>query len=82
MAYLTLNDTTTKNDQDWKQKRGYTPWIVLTVVLLGLAAFYAEEIHGGNIVGGSSPRDANTTTSPKDKLELNLKCNPSKQNEY
>ena len=82
MAYLTLNDTTTKNDQDWKQKRGYTPWIVLTVVLLGLAAFYAGEIRGGNTSGGSSPRDANTTTSPKDKLELNLKFNPSKQNEY
>ena len=42
MDETTALTTTTTNDQGLKRKkRGSTPWIVLTVVLLGLAAFYS-----------------------------------------
>ena len=52
MENTALNDTTTK-DQDWKQKKGYVPLIVLTAVLLGLA-FCAGQSRGTSLAVGSS----------------------------
>ena len=45
-----LNGTTIK-DQAWKEKKGVGPWIMVAVLLLGLAAFYAGQMSGS----GSSP---------------------------
>ena len=56
--------TTTKDQDDWKQKKGYTPLIVLTTVLLGLA-FYAGQSRGSNVAGGTT-RGATATASLTD----------------
>ena len=48
-------------EQDWKQKKGYTPLIVLTTVLLVLA-FYAGQSRGSNVAGGTT-RGATATAS-------------------
>jgi len=53
--------TTTKDQEDWKQKKGYTPLIVLTTVLLVLA-FYAGQSRGSNVAGGTT-RGATATAS-------------------
>ena len=65
-ALTSTTTTAAANDRGWKQKRGYTPWIVLTVVLLGLATFYY----------------AGPSRGSTDELDVNLKCNPTEQNEY
>ena len=48
-----LNGTTIK-DQAWKEKKGFGPLIMVAVLLLGLAAFYAGQISGSStvVVGG------------------------------
>ena len=59
-----LNGTTTK-DQEWKQKKGYTPLIVLTALLLG-CGFYAGQIHGARTslaVGSGTTRGGATTAA-------------------
>ena len=53
--------TTTKDQEDWKQKKGYTSLIVLTAVLLVLA-FYAGQSRGSNVAGGTT-RGATATAS-------------------
>ena len=60
MENTTLNGTTTK-EQDWKQKKGYTPLIVLITILLG-TAFYAGQICGTSVAGGSGTGEMGTTT--------------------
>ena len=60
MENTTLNGTTTKK-QDWKQKKGYAPLIVLVTILLG-TAFYAGQICGTSAAGGSGTGEMGTTT--------------------
>ena len=60
-----LNGTTTSKDQEWKQKKGYTPLIVLTALLLG-CGFYAGQIHGARTslaVGSGTTRGGATTAA-------------------
>ena len=47
MENTALNDATTK-DQDWKQKKGYAPLIVLIALLFG-TAFCAGQIRGTSL---------------------------------
>ena len=61
MENTALNDTTTK-DQDWKQKKGYVPLIVLTAVLLGLA-FCAGQSRGTSLAVGSGTTRGGTTAT-------------------
>ena len=58
-----LNGTTTSKDQEWKQKKGYTPLIVLTALLLG-CGFYAGQIHGArtSLAVGSGTTHGGATT--------------------
>ena len=82
---LTTTTTTTAaaNDPAWKQKRRYTPWIVLTVVLLGLAAFYsAVPSRRGNTMAIQQLSSSFGDTVYSVELGLDLKCNPSEQNDY
>ena len=58
MENTALNDATTK-DQDWKQKKGYAPLIVLIALLFG-TAFCA-----GQIRGTSLDRDDGNPLPPK-----------------
>ena len=44
-----LNGTIIK-DQAWKEKKGVGPLIMVAVLLLGLAAFYAGQMSGSNAV--------------------------------
>ena len=63
MEQTTRNGTTTK-DQEWKQKKGYAPLIVLTalLLLLGLASYAGLQIRGST-VAGSTTRGGATTAS-------------------
>lgn len=55
MPQTTLNGTTTK-DQEWEQKKGYAPLIVLTalLLLLGLASYAGLQIRGSTVAGGTT----------------------------
>ena len=61
MENTALNDTTIK-DQDWKQKKGYAPLIVLTAVLLGVA-FCAGQSRGTSLAVGSGTTRGGTTAT-------------------
>ena len=67
--------TTAANDPAGKRTRGSTtPWIVVltVVVVLGLVAAF-HYYHAGESRGGGA--------TTEETFELNLKCNPSEQNE-
>ena len=80
-----LNGTTIK-DQAWKEKKGFGPWIMVAVLLLGLAAFYAGQMSGSSPVAtrGGGGADASmmsfmesmeaTTNSCHKCSEHNLCC--------
>ena len=44
-----LNGTTIK-DEAWKEKKGFGPLIMVAILLLGLAAFYAGQMSGSSTV--------------------------------
>ena len=63
MENTALNGTTATQDQDdWKQKKGYAPLIVLITVLLGLA-FCAGQIRGTSLAVGSGTTRGGTTAT-------------------
>ena len=67
-----LNDTTTTTtttvmtDHEWKKKKGYTPLVVVTALLLGRVVYTAGQIHDRNnylVSSGTTLGSANTAAS-------------------
>jgi len=79
---LTNTTTIATNDQAGKQKRGYMPWIALTVVLIGLAVFYSVGPRRRGNTMAIQQLSSFGDTADSVELGLNLKCNPSEQNDY
>ena len=63
-----LNGTTIK-DQAWKEKKGVGPWIMVAVLLLGLAAFYAGQMSGSSPVATRGGGGADASMMSYDAFE-------------
>jgi len=82
-ALINTTTITTGIDPAGKRKRGSMPWIVLTVVLLGLAAaFYSAGPSRRGKTMAIQQRSSFGDTASSVELGLNLQCNPSEQNAY